>query len=176
MDTTLSRRALLGMVAAGTVATAGCASESSPGGERMTTGSSGDGSATVRVRSHPDFGDVLVGPEGMTLYMFDQDTQGSGASSCDGGCADNWPPLTVDDTPTTGEDVSVDLSTFDRDDGATQVAANGWPLYYVTSDAEPGDTTGQGANDVWWVLRPDGSPVRSADDATSTETETDSRY
>lgn len=134
---------------------------------------------TVRVRSHPGLGDVLVGSEGMTLYMFDQDTQGEGASTCSGGCTDNWPPLTVDDDPVAGSGVGADLSTFEREDGSTQVAANGWPLYYFTPDEAPGDVNGQGVNDAWWVLRSDGNPVRSSgstESGTSAPTETDSRY
>src|SRR5690606_39809855 len=36
---------------------------------------------------------VLVGPNQMTLYVFDKDAAGSGKSVCNGGCAANWPPL-----------------------------------------------------------------------------------
>ncbi|WP_435344278.1 COG4315 family predicted lipoprotein [Haloarchaeobius sp. HRN-SO-5] len=135
-----------------------------------------EGAVTVQVRSHPDLGNVLVGPDGLTLYMFDNDEQGAGASTCTGDCAGAWPPLTVDGTPTAGDDVTATLSTFEREDGTTQVAANGWPLYYFSSDAAPGDAAGQGVNDVWWVLSPDGAPVRSTGgetDATSTPTGTE---
>jgi predicted lipoprotein with Yx(FWY)xxD motif len=38
---------------------------------------------------------VLVGPNQMTLYVFDKDVAGSGRSMCNGGCAANWPPLMV---------------------------------------------------------------------------------
>lgn len=62
------------------------------------------------------------------------------------------------------DDVAADLSTFDRAGGETQVAANGWPLYHLPGDDEPGDANGQGANDAWWVLGPDGEPKRSGDD------------
>ena len=133
----------------------------------------GMGGATVAVRSHPDLGDILVGPDGMTLYMFDSDTQGEAASTCYEGCAEAWPPLVVEGEPTAGDGVSAELTTFQRDDGSTQVAANGWPLYYFASDTEPGDATGQGVNDVWWVLRPDGTPVRPG---TGTATGTDGAY
>jgi len=37
-------------------------------------------------------GDALVGPTGMTLYVFDRDAAGSGKSVCNGACATNWPP------------------------------------------------------------------------------------
>ena len=36
---------------------------------------------------------MLVGPNQMTLYVFDRDAAGSCKSACNGGCATNWPPL-----------------------------------------------------------------------------------
>ncbi|SFC72814.1 Predicted lipoprotein with conserved Yx(FWY)xxD motif [Halobiforma haloterrestris] len=125
----------------------------------------GMGGPTVGVRDHPDYGEILVGPEGMTVYMFDQDTQNAGESACSGDCADAWPPLTVDDgEPVAGDGVTADLEAFERDTGERQVTANGWPLYYFARDEEPGDVQGQGVNDVWWVLRPDGTPLRTDSD------------
>jgi len=128
--------------------------------------------ATVQVRSHPDLGDILVDSAERTLYMFDSDTQGEGASTCSGGCADAWPPLTVDGEPAARADVTAELTTFEREEGSMQVAANGWPLYYYASDTEPGAATGQGASDVWWVLDPAGRPVRRFSAATPTVTAT----
>ena len=116
--------------------------------------------ATVRVRAHPDLGEILVGREGRTLYMFDRDTRGSGSSTCRGDCAGAWPPLTVDGQPTAGADVTAELTTFERDGGGRQVAAGGWPLYTFANDEAPGDVNGQGAGGVWWVLAPDGTPKR----------------
>lgn len=189
---TPTRRGLLGTAAAA-VALAGCVTDDGDGdgdtggdgatdeptatdtdtettGDESTPTGTGDGGApTVQVRSHPDLGDVLVGPEELTLYMFDQDTQGESASSCYEGCADSWPPLTVDGEPTAGDDVAAELTTFERDDGETQVAANGWPLYYFAGDEAPGDASGQGLNDVWWVLDPAGEPVRDGETPTATE-------
>ena len=122
-------------------------------------GTTADGGPTVQVRSHPDLGEILVGPDGMTLYMFDQDTQGEGASTCYDSCAGTWPPL-IAGSPTSGEGVAAELATFDRETGDAQVAAAGWPLYYYAPDESPGDATGQGVGDVWWVLAPDGTPIR----------------
>ena len=182
-----TRRAVLGMTAV-SIGLAGCAGASdSPGGagddapetteaggttvEATTTGAtmsegttttdgSGMASASVAVADHPELGEILVDGDGMTLYMFDSDEQGSDSSTCTGGCLDAWPPLATDGTPEAGDGVTAELTTFDRGDGTTQVAANGWPLYYWQGDSSPGDATGQGVNDVWWVLRPDGTPVR----------------
>ena len=189
----LTRRALLGTSAS--IALAGClggggtTTESDDGGadstpteataaetetetatDTRTPAEQADASATVQVRSHPDHGDILAGPDGMTLYMFDQDTKGDPTSTCYDSCADAWPPLTVTDEPTAGEAVSAQLETFERDDGETQVMAGGWPLYYFANDDAPGDANGQGAGGVWWVLGPAAEPIRPAQTATVTET------
>ena len=160
-----TRRRFLG-IAAASVGLAGCLGGSGGGGSGPTESGS---DATVRVRSHTDYGDILVDPDGMTLYLFEQDEQGAGASTCTGGCAEAWPPLTVDGSATTADVVSGDVTTFEREYGSTQVAVNGWPLYYFQSDESPGDVAGQGVNDVWWVVGPDGTAVT----ATSTQTKSD---
>jgi predicted lipoprotein with Yx(FWY)xxD motif len=136
--------------------------------DETTTDSSG---VTIQVATHPDHGEILVDDDGMTLYMFDSDTQGELASACTEGCADAWPPLTTEGTPSSSDAVTAELETFEREDSSTQVAANGWPLYYFQNDESTGDATGQGVNDVWWVLDPSGTPVRPSS-ATPTPTGT----
>lgn len=124
---------------------AGCTSADDDGDEEP------DLSGDVNRLDHDGFGSILVGPDGMTLYMFDEDTQDE-ASVCYDECAQNWPALTVDGDPSSSDGVDAELSTFERDDGEMQVAANGWPLYYFGGDGEMGDVDGQAVNDVWWVL------------------------
>lgn len=121
-----------------------------------------DGDATVTT-ADSEFGAILVDAEGMTLYMFEPDG-GQGESTCTDECAAAWPPLTVEDEPTVGSALDEGLlSTTEREDGTTQVVYNGHPLYNFAQDEAPGDTNGQGANDVWWVLAsPDGEPVEEA--------------
>lgn len=92
---------------------------------------------------------VLTGPDGMTLYTFDKDTAGSGKSVCNGPCATNWPPLTGTSAPQEG-----DYSLIERDDGTSQIAYKGKPLYYWAKDAKPGDRTGDGVNQVWHTATP----------------------
>ena len=183
-----TRRAVLGVTAV-TIGLAGCtggndspgdgntgAPETTEGGATTTeatteaTATSGGGTATasVQVADHPDLGEILVDGEGTSLYMFDTDEQGSGSSTCSGDCAEAWPPLTVDGSPSAGDDVSAEITTLERDDGSTQVAADGWPLYYWQNDEEPGDATGQGVNEVWWVLDPAGEPLRDGTMTTTT--------
>jgi len=91
---------------------------------------------------------VLVGANGMTLYTFDRDVAGSGKSVCNGPCATNWPPLVASTAP------GGDYTLVTRDDGKTQLAYKGKPLYYWAKDAKPGDKTGDGVNQVWHTARP----------------------
>ena len=91
---------------------------------------------------------VFVGANGMTLYTFDKDTASSGKSVCNGPCATNWPPLMASKAP------GADYSVITRDDGKTQLAYKGKPLYYWAKDAKPGDKTGDGVNQVWRTARP----------------------
>src|SRR5581483_2981787 len=56
---------------------------------------------------------------------------------------------------------------IDRADGSKQVTYNGMPLYYWQGDKAPGDTTGQGVGNVWWVVAPAAPPsVMVREDAT----------
>ncbi len=94
---------------------------------------------------------VLVGPNQMTLYVFDKDAAGSGKSVCNGGCATNWPPLMV----APGATATGDWSLVARDNGDQQWAYKGRPLYYWAKDAKPGDRTGDGLlNNSWHIAKP----------------------
>ena len=112
--------------------------------------------ATVQL-ADSDLGSILVDAEGMTLYLFEADTDGT--STCYDECADAWPAL-VDDAPTAGDGVDdALLDTTERDDGELQVTYAGQPLYYFAADQAPGDTEGQGLNDVWYVVDAEGAAV-----------------
>ncbi len=116
--------------------------------------------ATVRAAS-TGLGTVLVDERGLTLYMFARDSREPSTSNCYGTCAINWPPLLTTDRPVAGPGVRPELlGTITRADGTRQVTYNGWPLYYWFQDAQPGDTRGQNVGGVWFVVRPDGTPVR----------------
>lgn len=95
-----------------------------------------------------DKGKVLVDSKGMTLYTFTKDT--SGKSVCNGPCAANWPPLSAPADAKADHDYSI----VTRDDGTRQWAYKGMPLYGWIKDAKPGDTTGDGVNQVWQVAKP----------------------
>lgn len=110
---------------------AGCATAGSPGG------------APVQISSG-----TLTNPAGMTLYTFDRDPEGK--SVCNGDCAVRWPPLMAG----AGDSARGDYSIITRDDGSRQWAYKGKPLYLWVKDQKPGDTTGDGVNNVWRVAKP----------------------
>ncbi|MBU4609257.1 hypothetical protein IMZ29_01430 [Achromobacter sp. GG226] len=95
-------------------------------------------------------GGMLVDADGMTLYTFDKDVANSGKSTCNGPCADLWPPLAASATAAPEGDYTV----VTRDDGTKQWAHKGLPLYRYKSDAKPGDKTGDGFKSVWHVVKP----------------------
>ncbi|MDH4111717.1 MAG: hypothetical protein OEV60_03425 [Actinomycetota bacterium] len=112
--------------------------------------------ATVQI-ADSELGSILVDADGMTLYLFEADTDGS--STCYDDCAATWPALTGD-SPTAGEGVEEALlGTTTRDDGTTQVTYDGHPLYFFASDRAAGDTNGQGIGDVWYVVDPAGAAI-----------------
>lgn len=114
-------------------------------------------SATVMTASS-DLGTILVDSQGMTLYLFTKDTQGSGESTCEGECLAAWPALLGEPKAGDGANQTL-LGSITRSDGTTQASYNGWPLYYWVKDSAPGDTTGQGVNKVWWVLDANGDAI-----------------
>jgi len=118
------------------------------------------GAATVNVAEVGTFGQALVDAEGRSLYLFTNDTQNSGASSCTGECLVNWPPLFTGGAPVAGEGVDAAmLSTIALPDGTMQVTYNGWPLYYYIDDAAAGDASGQGVGGVWFLVSPTGEMI-----------------
>ncbi len=115
---------------------------------------------TVRL-AESDLGSILVDADGMTLYLFETDTDGS--STCYDDCAATWPAL-IDGAPSAGDGVDGSLlGTTERDGGDVQVTYDGHPLYHFASDQAPGDTEGQGVGDVWFVVDASGAAV--VDDA-----------
>jgi predicted lipoprotein with Yx(FWY)xxD motif len=112
-----------------------------------------------------DLGEIVVDGEGMTVYVFDNDTQGTDRSACEDACAALWPAvITESDTPSV-EGVTGTVGTIEAIEGGQQVTLNGWPLYTYTEDTAPGDVTGQAFNDVWWVVDPSGEKITDMPDS-----------
>jgi len=109
--------------------------------------------ATVQMANDAKLGNILTDSQGMTLYIFKNDTPG--VSNCTGTCAQNWLPLTVTagQQPVAGTGITGQLGVIQRSDGTSQVTYNDMPLYRFVGDKQPGDTNGQGMlNGAWSVV------------------------
>jgi predicted lipoprotein with Yx(FWY)xxD motif len=112
----------------------------------------------LQVYNHPEYGEILADGKDMILYMFTKD--GPNVSNCAGACLESWPPLLAVDDFSLGEGVDDSLlGEADLPDGSKIVTYNKMPLYYWVGDAQPGDTNGQGVNEVWYVVSVDGEVV-----------------
>ena len=85
---------------------------------------------------------------GLTLYVFDSDL-GTSGSTCNDECATTWPPVVVDDAEV---DNIPGLSLITRDDGSSQAAFKGRPLYFYANDTAAGEANGQAVNYAWWQV------------------------
>jgi predicted lipoprotein with Yx(FWY)xxD motif len=101
-------------------------------------------------------GKTLTGEDGKTLYTFTSDTKDSGKSTCNGDCATNWPPYTLEADEKLEQDAAATgtVTMITRDDGTKQVAYNGMPLYYFGGDKAAGDSNGQGLFNKWFIAAP----------------------
>jgi predicted lipoprotein with Yx(FWY)xxD motif len=108
---------------------------------------------TVQARDTGTSGKVLAAGNGMTLYVFDHDAPH--VSTCTAECARVWPPLLLaQGDPIGTPDLPGVLSVITGPDGRRQVAYNDQPLYFYSSDTQPGDVNGNGIDGVWHVARP----------------------
>lgn len=114
--------------------------------------------AAVQIQlSHAGF---VVDGRDRSLYVFMSDTPNT--STCEGQCAQNWPPLLTTGKPTIGAGITERLvGTTTRRDGSMQVTYAGRPLYYFARDQTPGNANGQGVGGVWFLVQANGEPART---------------
>jgi predicted lipoprotein with Yx(FWY)xxD motif len=92
---------------------------------------------------------VLTDHKGMTLYTFEKDKDGK--SACNAKCAENWPPLMAESAAMP----SGHWTVITRDDGSSQWAYDGKPLYTFVRDTKAGEMTGDGLMEgAWKVAKP----------------------
>jgi predicted lipoprotein with Yx(FWY)xxD motif len=152
-----------GLVVAAGLFLAACnaASPQSSGGGGYAAGTSNPQSAATTVQTaQSKLGRILVDAQGRTLYAFTNDKNGS--STCDGACADAWPPVAANGTPMPGQGLEAALlSKVTRNDGTSQLKVGKWPVYLYAGDGAPGDVNGQGSGGTWFVISPDGALIKS---------------
>ena len=116
---------------------------------------------------------IVVDSTGRTLYIFTVDGKGRDTVCTPQGpygaeCPAIWPPLTSAGPPRAGSGIKASLlGVYTRRDGKQQVTYNRRPLYYFhgdpntpPGDKKPGDARGQGFFGQWYVLAPNGIPIR----------------
>lgn len=91
--------------------------------------------------------DVMIDGRQRVLYTFDDDFYDR--SSCQGGCAEQWPPF----EPQRGEFSGAGFAIVQRPDGRRQWSYVGSPLYYSARDKNPYDLRGDGVDGLWHYAR-----------------------
>ncbi|HEY6963213.1 MAG TPA: hypothetical protein VI408_15110 [Gaiellaceae bacterium] len=116
---------------------------------------------------------IVVDGAGRTLYMFTSDLNGKDTVCTPQGpygaeCPTIWPPLESAGAPRASGGIKASLlGVYTRRDGVRQVTYDRHPLFYFHGDAstppgdkKPGDAHGQGFVGEWYVLAPDGTPIK----------------
>jgi predicted lipoprotein with Yx(FWY)xxD motif len=169
------RRGAVPAITVAVLTLAGCGTGSDDSSTE-SGGDSGSSGTTVSIRD-TDNGEVLATPDGMALYVSDQEKQQVLCKSSE--CEGIWSPLTLTagQQPTAPESIQPDLSTIERPDGSSQVAFEGQPLYTFTFDRAAGQVNGDGETDsfdgvdfTWHVVRPSGDPAAPTSPTTSDST------
>ena len=156
MAVTLVAAALTVSACGGSPGSSGAGGAYSGGGYGTpASSSSGDTMAqSTNLRTeNTSAGTVLATSHGMTLYYYSRDKPGSGRSSCTGGCASVWPPLTGAAQAPAGVTLPGPIGSITRPGGMRQVTVNGFPLYTYADDKSPGQVTGNGAGGAWHVIK-----------------------
>ncbi len=120
-----------------------------PAGEIPITGAE-----SVRVANNSQLGQILVTPDGKTLYTNTVDTPDH-LQCTNFSCTAFWKPYVVNTQPTAGNQVPGSLGLITRPDGAKQVTYNQQPLYTFYLDTSAGDVRGNGFTDfggTWHVV------------------------
>jgi len=131
----------------------GVPASSTPATPASSAATSGAARTTALKTEATRAGTILAGSRGLTLYYYSEDKPGSGKSVCTGGCAAAWPPLTAPVRAPAGVFLPGPLGMITRPGGVTQVTINGYPVYYYAGDKTPGQTTGNGIEGAWHVIK-----------------------
>lgn len=112
----------------------------------------------VKIHEKEGVGKYLTDASGKTLYWFKKDALHK--SACVGACVEKWPVFYRESIKAPDGVKAEDFGTITREDGNKQTTFRGFPLYYWVNDAKMGDTTGQGVNNVWYVIDPNNFPSK----------------
>ena len=114
--------------------------------------------ASVSLADDARLGQILINPDGRTLYYFVPER--GGMIVCTGACTNFWPPSvtpTGSASPVAGAGLIGKLGVITRAGGIAQLSYNDWPLYTFSGDKAAGQTNGQGVvgfGGTWFVATP----------------------
>jgi predicted lipoprotein with Yx(FWY)xxD motif len=95
---------------------------------------------------------------GLTLYAYVEDT--SNTSSCNAACQAIWMSIYITGTPVAGQGVdSSMLGTTMLSNGKIILTYNQMPLYFFSGDKIAGTAKGQGFDNAWFAVSPQGNMV-----------------
>ena len=163
----MNRHLQFGVCAFGVLLASACSSPSAssgypkPAADTVTKAAASPAGPAGIATAQTPLGTILTDGHGRALYLFVADK--GPTSTCNGPCAQEWPPLTTTGAATAAAGVNSTLmSTSARPDGTVQVTYNGHPLYYYDDDKGPGTTAGQGETSYganWYLLTPAGAKI-----------------
>lgn len=169
----MNKLAVLLIMAALALATAGCGSSSksssgstttTPAAPSTTGGAASAGRVKISSATIAGLGPALVNAKGRTLYVFIPDK--GKKVTCVGSCAAIWPPafLPKGQKAVAAAPVKQSLLGSDPDPaGGRVITYAGWPLYTYVTDRAAGQATGQALNlngGLWYVISPAGKLIR----------------
>ncbi|WP_156727947.1 COG4315 family predicted lipoprotein [Streptomyces apocyni] len=141
-------------------ATEESASTGASGGQDTTPATPPSAPPTIAVKAvNSDLGRILTDQSGRTLYGFTKDKAGS--SNCDADCIAVWPALVSPSKISAGQGVqNTLLDQTAQGTGLVQAVYGDWPLYYYVGDTAPGDVNGQGLDEEWFAVSPNGKLIK----------------
>jgi predicted lipoprotein with Yx(FWY)xxD motif len=89
---------------------------------------------------------ILATAAGLSVYTFDPDK--ANVSNCSGGCAKEWPPVSVSANTV----LVAPMGKITRADGTLQLTYEQHPLYTYVDDSAEGDINGDGLGGVWHLV------------------------
>ena len=130
----------------------------------ITANSNDPAKSQIRGARTFDLGRMLVDGTGFTIYRYDRDSTNPSRSNCNGACAAKWIPVSAGgNLPPIDVDQAL-VGQITRSDGSQQLTLAGWPLYHYTGDDEPAETAGQGLDQAWYPIAPDGTKITMTQD------------
>jgi predicted lipoprotein with Yx(FWY)xxD motif len=119
----------------------------------------------INVAKDPNLGNILVGATGWTIYAYSLDTPDT--SNCNAACQAIWMPVRTNGHPILGSGVDPSMIGFAMlGDGSEILTYNHMPLYYFVNEVAPGQSNGQGYDNVWFVVSSSGNMVGNVSEAT----------